>query len=60
MTSGGLVIVGAMEVIVSLVVALAISAIPLFAMILDPIMSILGTKNVLKVSSALTQVVPPR
>jgi hypothetical protein len=53
-TSGGLVVVGAMEIIVPLIAALAIDAIPIFATVLNSTVSILGMKNVLKVFSTLT------
>jgi hypothetical protein len=43
-----------MEIIVPFIAVLAIGAIPLLAAVLDPVASILGTKNIPKVFSALT------
>jgi hypothetical protein len=54
MMPSGLVIVGAMEIIVPLITVLVIDTIPVLAMVLDPTASILGTKNIPKVFSTLT------
>jgi hypothetical protein len=56
-TTGWLVVVGAMEIIVPLAAALAVGVVPISAMILDPVAGDPGTKNVPKVFSALTLVV---
>jgi hypothetical protein len=56
MTSGGLVIVGTMEIIVPLIVVLAIGMISILATILNPVASIHSMKKVLKDFSTLTLV----
>jgi hypothetical protein len=57
-TLSGLVVVGAMEMIVPLIVVLTLDAIPVLAMVHDLATSILGTKNVPKVFFILTLVLP--
>jgi hypothetical protein len=57
MMSGGLVIVGTIEIIITPIMALTIDVIPILAMVLNLAASILGMKNVPKVFSALTLVV---
>jgi hypothetical protein len=49
MMSSGMVLVGAMQIIVLLIVALALNAVPVLVAVLDPTACILGTKNVPKV-----------
>jgi hypothetical protein len=53
-TSGRLVLVGAMEIIVPLIVAHVIGPVCVSVTVLDLIACVLGTKNVLKVFSTLT------
>jgi hypothetical protein len=55
--SGGLVIVGAMQIKVPLIVALALDSIPVLAMLLHLIACITGTKNISMVSFVPTLVV---
>jgi hypothetical protein len=52
--SGGLVIVRAIEVIVPLVMALALSTIPVSVMVLNPIMSVPAADDVPSIPYALT------
>jgi hypothetical protein len=56
-TSGGLIIVGVMEIIVPLIAVVALDAVLVLVVILDPDACILGMINVLNVSFALTLVV---
>jgi hypothetical protein len=55
--SGELVIVGAMQIMVPLIVVLALDSIPVLAMLLHPIACIIGMKNISMVSFVPTLVV---
>jgi hypothetical protein len=53
-TSSGLVVVGVIELIVPLIMALVLGTISVLAMVLDPITSVPITDDVLKISYSLT------